>query len=734
MSIRSSTPPSNTLPDESLEPDATPVAVKRWLAHIVPATAIIFILWLPFGFALTGLIEEWGILGLFVKHGIFFISDTSSPLPLHALRPLTILPQAVAFWLDNNSFFFWHVLLILALLIKGSSVSYIIEKLTSSSKLGIIACALVIIYPADTMQLSFRSLHINWALSITLLGSAVFLHALSLNRKSHALMLSIVASALLSSACFMYEASLLLACIPALFLFIRDGMLSALIQIKQKLLEHAIWVAGTIIYVAYALHTAPLVSSYQTSVVGPNLLASLKITYTKLFSIGLLRSTLGGWFDAMRITKQEFSSYGYVIAASIIFFFIIAAILRLDSKPKKADLKQSTRFNCRLAIAGLTLILFGYFPFLISPSHLLISQRTFLFATPGAALLLLAFISTGYRFSKPITNIVFGFFFIIGVSFQLYQFHHYIEISRKQATVLNEITEKFDGNIENKTLLILDHGNQLNYIWMFINEGLTGSLSFLYNKPISDIQVCHMPSKYWQHSDSLGRKGRCVENAENWTFEYPTPVSGPGFPASEQPASLIIPKTSIVTVEIGKESEDTQSGRTMPKSQGVVVERRDAIESARNSQTRFVRFEDAVVNDKFDWTFGKWWSMELPTHGTGWREAEWDIGSFYHHPSAWKIDKHANLAFEFKPGSNVVYELKGRFTLFAEPNAQSNMVIKLNGKILPIQWSENGEFEAQIDDGVLKNGGNNLEFDSPTNDTYFGLSARLEGIHIKRQQ
>lgn len=709
--------------------DPRPLA-KRWLVHILPATVVIFLLWLPFGFALTGLIEEWGVLGLFVQHGVFFLADTSSPLPLHAMRPLTALPHAVAFWLDNNSFFFWHVLLMLALLIKGSSVSYIIKKVTGSAGLAIIASILVIVYPADTMQLSFRGLHINWALSLALLGSAIFMHALSQRRKLHGCVLSVVSSALFASACFMYEASLLLACIPALILFSRDGLKLATIQITQKLAEHAIWTAGALVYVIYAIRTAPLINSYQASVAGTDFLTTIKVTYPKLFSVGLLRSTLGGWFDAVRITAQEYSSYGYTMIACAILFVIVTTILKLDNDTKTDSARKTFGVNIRLAISGIILILLGYFPFLISYSHLLISQRTFLFATPGAALLVIALLSVAYGASRVVAYLCAGFFVAIGLSFQLYQFHHYVEISKVQASVLNEVTEKFDGNIENKTLLILDYGNRLDYRWMFINESLTGSLSFLYNKPVRNVQVCHMPSRHWQHSDELGRKGKCVETAENWAFQFPTSVSGPGFPASAPPPDLVIPKSSIVTLEIGKQPEGLEHPTPASNVKGSIPERRATILETLNAKTRFINFRDSIVNDRFDWTFGKWWSMEIPTHGTGWRETEWDVGQFHHQPTAWKVEKEATLVFEFAPDQSKAYELNGTFNIFASTSPSSSMIISLNGKVLPVQWNGAGDFQARIEAGALTSGTNTLEFNSPTDDTYYGLSARLAGVHI----
>ena len=105
---------------------------RIWLALLAPAVAIVLLIWLPFGFTMGGLIEEWDVLGLFTTHGLFFVADTTSPLAAHALRPLTVFPHALAYFLNPNSFEYWHVLLILALIVKGSASSHLIWKATGS--------------------------------------------------------------------------------------------------------------------------------------------------------------------------------------------------------------------------------------------------------------------------------------------------------------------------------------------------------------------------------------------------------------------------------------------------------------------------------------------------------------------------------------------------------------------------------------------------------------------------
>lgn len=77
----------------------------KWNAYVgiivAPVLTILFI-WFPFGFELNGLVEEWIILDLFRTHGIFFFATHSLPLPHQSLRPLTILPHAIAYWMEMN--------------------------------------------------------------------------------------------------------------------------------------------------------------------------------------------------------------------------------------------------------------------------------------------------------------------------------------------------------------------------------------------------------------------------------------------------------------------------------------------------------------------------------------------------------------------------------------------------------------------------------------------------------
>jgi putative flippase GtrA len=585
-----------------------------WLAFILPSIVIVLAIWLPFGFSLTGLIEEWGVLGLFNVHGLFFVVDSANPMAAHALRPLTVFPHALAYFLDPNSFYYWHVLLILALIIKGSASSYLIWNATGSLGWAMVMGALVLVYPADTMQLSFRSLHINWALALFLLASSILVAAYEQKRRVVSYSLAAVASLLLFVASCMYEATLTLVPLPLLILYVRDGFRKSFHQFRAQVGLVIVWMAGAGLYIIYVVLVAPKIatSSYQEDIlVAGNSSETLIHSLPKLFTVGALRGLLGGWFDAIRMVFMEFDSYTYLFTSVTIIgilFLLIARFIGCLNLQHSSNLSSAETLPHRLAFAGLLLLLLGYAPyplFQIS-GH----QRTFLFATPGAAMVwvaLLLMISRSARLRAGLAALALIF---LGLGAQLFQFHHYEQISNSQRNMLRGIVESFDGNLGNKTLLLLDESNQLNHAWMFLTVNLRGALSYIYGHPVNAIQVCHMPSKEWQlpFPDPLGRKGTCAESENDWVFRYPEAVSGQGYVAPIV-KDLKVAGSQVVTLTINPD------GSTFPNpalnryrenlhvGQSTVARRYRGVLAKSSSPFSFTIFEGQKTKDRFKWDY-----------------------------------------------------------------------------------------------------------------------------------
>ena len=495
---------------------------------------IVFAIWLPFGFNLIGLIEEWSILGLFTNHGLFFIVDTTGPLAGHALRPLTVFPQAVAYFLDPNSFNYWHVLLIMALVTKSLASSTLFWQATGSLRWSIVMGLMVIIYPADTMQLALRAIHINCALALLLLACTLFITAFQTSKRLATYTLGCVAGFCLWAALNMYEAALPLVILPFLIMYVRNGFHASLKRWWARKGLIIIWLLSIGIYLVYVAVISKTITSYQLDIINnKNFLEVFLLSYPKLFNPGMLRSLIGGWFDAIRILCKELSVIGYVYILSAISF--VGVILTyLLNKNNQALINQnesnSKGLLIRLTVIALLIALLGYLPFIFSTSHVLISQRTYLFATPGAAMFWVALLMCLAQWQKITALIVTFLFFAIGLGAQIFQFHHYVQLAETQRSLLRNIVTNFDGAPNNKTLIILDESNQLTYTWMLLWDNLKYALTYFYGHSINKIEVCQMPDKAWKlREETLGRSGLCIEKENQWVFQAPATISGPGY-------------------------------------------------------------------------------------------------------------------------------------------------------------------------------------------------------------
>ncbi|CAN5304915.1 hypothetical protein BH10PSE19_BH10PSE19_03730 [soil metagenome] len=711
-----------------------------WITLLLPSLLIVLALWLPFGFKLMGLIEEWGFLQLYIQHGLFFIQSFHGP-SLNLLRPLLALPFSLAYFLDPNSFDYWNILLILSLIITSVSSAYLILKATGSRSWAVLMGMLVILYPAETMQLSLRSLHIEWALALVLLASAFFIAAYENKRTYIAYSLALVASLLLLVAIGIYEASLALIFLPFSILYIKDGFNITTQQLKSHFGIVLLWMAAIgcfIGYLSYAVFISPNIIAYQKQLSGgTGLFTMLLASLPKLFSIGLVRSLLGGWFDAIRMTLKEFAWLGYLyltIGATIIgglFLFIV----KKDAYAFATFSSKSSTFRCalRLSIAGVLLLCCGYAPTLAS-NHTYISQRTFVFATPGAAMVWIACIIIIGSWRQWIAKFLACVLIFIGLGAQLFQFHHYVQLSDIQRHLLKNIIENFNGDLNNKTLLILDASNQLGQTWMLLPGGLEYALSYFYNKPINVIRICSLPSHEWRVYDGLARMGTCIENKNNWVFRYPLPTSGPGYVSPKKQTDIILTKNQSVVITIKPD------GSISPNA--VLENYRNQLQQSNSPMAK--RYRNILVpkpnhfnskqfwanhDEQYKWNFGDWWSLDLPTKGSGWREGEWQVNYFYHKASAWKTQKKATLLFNLKPIQKP-YLLRGNFDTILNQVIHDSIQIRINQKLLSLHWINYGKFNTTIPANVLLNGINTIEFISDTDPKYFDLSLKLESIEI----
>lgn len=713
----------------------TPVALT------VPVILTVLAIWLPFGFSMTALIEGWGVLGVFNVDHLFFLTSIGSPMQAQALRPLTIFPQALAYFLDPDSFFYWHVLLALSLIVKGCASAYLMTRATRSVRWGALMGVLVLLYPADTMQLAFRSIHINWALAILLIGSSLFIEACRRTHKLSSHLLATLAAICFFLASCMYEASLPLVVVPILVIYAQRGLNKSIAYLRSNLAVLLFWLAGAASYIGYVALTAPKITSYETSILGGRSAFSILLTsFPNLFSVGALRALLGGWFDAFRMVATEFRTYPYLLLATAIIATVTLGVAARLSRKTSSNEAEATAGSwspaLRAVAAGVVMTLLGYAPFLISPAHMAISQRTFLFATPGAAMVWVALLMLlwRWRLAKWPTLAAASLLILVGLGAQLVQFHHYVRISQVQQTLLKSIMQNFDGQLDGKTLLILDGSNQLDQTWMLYDGNLDMALTYLYGHFIGPVQVCRMPNAEWEQSENLGRKGSCEETASEWILRPASPISGPSYVARPRAADIHLAKDKVVMVTINPDGSAVENPaldsyrRSLMETNSTAARRYRHVLLAKHHVTHM--FRDHPRHDQFHWNFGKWWSLDVVVRGTGWREPEWNSHGFFHQSAAWKVQDKGSLYFDMSPSPGP-HVLSGKFNAIVNQAVRRSMAIHLNGVTLPIHWEKDNAFQADIPAGVLRSMNNEIVFQSISDPKYYGLSAGLVRFDIR---
>lgn len=709
----------------------------RTLLLLLPPLLFALVVWLPFGFSLRGLLEEWDVLGLFTVHGRFFFVDGSTPMAPHAMRPLTVFPHAVAHAIAPDSFVLWHGLTIASLAVKGAAAGYLAWVVTRSFGWGLACSLLMLAYPADTMQLAFRGIHINMALALLLLAGALAVRAHYHGLRGVGVALGAAAGALFLASILMYEAAAALLPLPLLVLLAAEGGRGTLRRMRGRPELALLWLAAPALFLLHAWRVSAARATYQASIGAPDALAGLAAAFPKLFTVGAVRALAGGWFDAVRMVRTEFASPLYLVlaAAACCAAIVLAAALarRLRLQPELSAATAGPRLRAlRLAAAGIVLMLLGYVPFLLSGAHMAITQRTYLFASPGAVFAWLAALVLLASLARRTAGAAFALMALAGLAAQLYQFHRYVAISEQQRTILRSIVESFPGDLGDRTLLLLDGSNRLNHTWM-LRDNMQHALSYLYDRELKSVEICLMPAASWQRLDRFGRPGECLQEASGWRLRPAAPAGGPGVQAAPAQADRFIPAQQAVVLRIAEDGSIARDPalsayrERLVQGDDPVARRYRAILLPREPSPLLGQFADGRDPAFYRTDFGRWWSIEEPIHGSGWREADWDIGTLRHDASAWTVSDTARLVFELRPAADVV-AVRGWFsTMTPQP---AGIGLRLNGQPLSAQWPDATHFEARVPASMLKEGGNVLEVQSRTASDYYGLGAKMTRLEV----
>jgi hypothetical protein len=598
-----------------------------------------------------------------------------------------------------------------SLVVKGACAGIIGIYLTKSRALAGLLALLTLLYPADTMQLNFRSLAINWAVALALVANVVIIFATQIEERRLRVIVAAAASITLGAALLMYEAVVGLGVLPFLIIFARQGQ-GAIREIREKLHVFIIWMFAILAWLSFFILTIRTGAQYQLAVLSDANLSSIVQRMGALASSGLYRAFYECWTELFWITVRILSNFGYPSYFTVI---VLMALVWLATEPFEQAASIDKKLAARISVAGLVAFLLVYAPYLSAYSHLIITQRTFLAAAIGAALVLfggLVFLSTVLD-RRVVT--VFGALLIGGCFVaQLYQFDKYNRIYATSTRPLLSAVIPFISESANRPYSVLF--NDYGYLSGTWDLGIELQLALGYTLP--GIRVAHIFICETRSGRLLPRgPGPIAQRAYCKRTEDGIAVAGPGDTSTLLKGAAVakLGMDGVVSVE---GLEVNLSNNTLPSR----VLQLFAPSKWRPMDSMFRRQERA---DEFECRFESMWGYAVPCRTFGFFDGipyRTALGSSY----AWIGETNAGLIFDINP-SQGDYQLVIKIADVVSPSRA--LEVFLNGTRLPNKSRDATHIEAIFPSHLLRRENNIIELGSDLDDK-LGSSFAVQRISI----
>lgn len=673
---------------------------------VIPALFVIA-LWLPFGFFLGGLIEEWGILALFTKYGPQFIAYFDH-LAVHRARPLTVFPHAIAYVLDPNSFFYWHVLQIISLIIKASGAALIGYYLVRRSSVALVLGLLTVFFPADTMQIPFRGMHINWSISLAFVGILLLFGAFESRSSNAKLVLAVVASITFVAAALMYEGVAPLAALPFLAPFVRMDVKSAWNEMQSNWKALLIWLLGMFGYALFFLSVVMSGSTYQGDISQASSSSRILKRLPDALVYSFYRAFYEAWSEATEFAFRYLDSYWLVLLFAAAVLTTLSYLNRYDPGRPKYQLTQAAK----LCALGIILFLIGYAPYLASNSHLFITQRTFLVSALGAATVVTSLLFLILSFAP---RILFSLAATILISLafisQLYQFDRYNRIYADHVKpALNLLTVTAGLVPDAKVLTVVNEAGSLSGTWD-LGIVVQAADNYMFAKD-RRIVVCDghnnrpMPLVF-------------VAEAQRETCR----VGGDGATPQGTTSSA-----DLLSALVQWNTDGSVSVKSMPSNaiiQTIPTRALDLLGLGRWTKADSL-FGILDRTDRFVCEFESMWGYAYPCRTYGFYDGAAARQGLTTISFAWAVEKKAGVIFELHPAAteySIAIDLRNMFS----PPGQVRLL--LNGKPIDDLKVLNTKLTAKVASERFQDKANVLEIEAPL-DVNSGLSVAVDRIVV----
>ena len=528
-------------------PRCTPSTVAA-LAALAALGALIFTLWLPFGWKMTGLYEEWFILRDADAGGPLGML-WNPPYPSTRYRPLLLASFLLGYLLTPNSFVGLNVVEALLMFGKGVAMYFLVRRLVPENPaVAFASAALLVVYPADDALLTLRTVNVHAGVFLLLL--ALNLLIVAYEHFHWTTLLAMLFAQVITSET--YDAGLpLMICGPVLLVWLRRGIDRRVITVA------GLWEAVSAYFLIHLIWTLRDPASYPAQLVAGSGLGSdvFQTLRSWLFSVtrAYVRVFGTGWYHAW--PGLDWRDPYLHLSAGLVVFVIVPAVLLHARRPLETQRTLDTRRYLVLASLGIIAVLPGFALYLPTVWRNT-NWRVFSYSSIGGALAVsIACFLFARLFGKWHRQVfVASVSLLVGIAtfHALAQHHGYFEDSQRQQQILAGIISQAPHLEPGTTVLLIDHTPTAAFrAWsmcMVVTECVEAGLRYIYGDHTLRVMYCapgYRPRGQFSEE--------CRFEADLVTVSYTSPRTKMEMRTSAPYATLVVFEDSIHGMTVAKD-------------------------------------------------------------------------------------------------------------------------------------------------------------------------------------
>ena len=516
-------PPALDTPISETPPHQTPLWSR--LIPYLGMLAIAVLVWLPFSFKTTGLLEELGATEMLDSGAqLFFITPYANDLGQVRSRPLQWFPTAVAHALDSNSYIAYNAFIVLFTVGKMMAVYWLILKFLPGKKLlAFITGVLFVLYPADTGLFSIRIIHGHFSVMAYLFAVYFLIRLWETQGSKRWLALAGMAIAMAFTV-WQYQIALA-ACVVTpivLLYFTRPN--------KRFFITAGAWYGTLALLLVYSLWAAKqsTTSSYEGALLpdGITLQAIGQMVYALAVSFG---RQISGWVRAFN--KLDYLTYyGVYVLAGLIIVAVVGWWLTRQRRENPSPAVSWQRYVV-LWLGGVVFFAVGVATFIPIPSRQLQEFRIYLLALLGSAWVLALSLYLISRLARQYANALFVALTLpfagLALMNAMQQQQYYTNYSLEQQSIVQQVIAQVPAYKPGTQIVLLDEGALLDDLYVYY-YGIYWRTALRYIYSDRGLNAYYCPpdggTSALSAACTLETTDVQVSNYEPWSLAITTPV------------------------------------------------------------------------------------------------------------------------------------------------------------------------------------------------------------------